>query len=85
MPVADAPMFHFNELRPRIVAEVTRRVTETRHAAAARQALVRRADDGVHFEPREVTIQQRDGFALGALGQLGQRPGMHRLGTRLSL
>jgi glycerol-3-phosphate O-acyltransferase len=29
-------MFHFNELRPRIVAEVTRRVTEARHAAAAR-------------------------------------------------
>ncbi len=29
-------MFRFNELRPRIVAEVTRRVTEQRRAAAAR-------------------------------------------------
>src|SRR5262245_23860816 len=47
-------MFHFNELRPRIIAEVTRRVAESR-----KQAAERNHDDSLAYVLNDLVIHEQ--------------------------
>jgi glycerol-3-phosphate O-acyltransferase len=51
--MSDAPMFHFNELRPRIVGAVTDRVVSARHEAAASHA-----DESLAYALNDLVIHE---------------------------